>query len=418
MFVDQGVSSATNFLATVLVARAVSDSLFGSFSIALVTYRLVVSTSRALISQPLAIRVSARSDQLAEVRAAAGAAIVCGTASGVAIVLVGVAIGGAAGVVLVVIGVLMPALVLQDTWRYALFTIGQPRRALVNDLVWAVIQVGLLAIVLRSADRTLGTVVLIIGAWGVGAVAAAVLGARQARVGPALGQAGAYLRRHFALGWRFSVEALSISGASQLTMVAVAAMVSTAGVGAIRGGATLFGPLTVVFMGVIAAGIPEGARLMARAPHRLAPMVVAVSAVMVGLAVSWGAMLLALPAGWGRGLLGETWTAAREVILPFTVANTGVAMASGALLGLRIVAAASATLRLRLLVGVVTILAGVAGARLAGPRGAVWGIALGSWTTAVGSWWSFGRYRRTHPRSFRRPPPDDRSDAGQALGAW
>lgn len=406
VFVDQAVSSLTNLAATIVVARAVSGSLFGSFAIALVVYRLIVGIARALVAEPLAIRVSARPDQLPEVRAAAGAAVVCGMVSGVVVVVVGIGVDGPVGPVLIVTGVMMPALVLQDIWRFALFTVGEPQRAVVNDLVWAAIQVVFLVVVLSF---TSGSIVLVVAAWGGGAVASALLGARQAGGTPAMGQAMGYLRRHLALGWRYTVEMLCTNGATQLTIIAVAFVVSTAGVGAVQGGATLFGPLTVVLLGVMAAGIPEGSRLLARAPHRVAPVLVGVSVAMVGLAASWGVVLASLPPAWGRGLLGDTWPLAREVVLPFTVATTGTAAASGAMLGLRVLAAASATLTLRLVTGPVTVLVGVIGASAWGASGAVWGIALGTWMTAVGSWYLLGRFRREHPLVLSQDPDQDPS---------
>ena len=71
VIVDQGVSSLTNLMASMLVARSVTEQLFGAFSFGILIYIIVVNLTRALVSQPLAIRVSARSHQVDEVAAAA-----------------------------------------------------------------------------------------------------------------------------------------------------------------------------------------------------------------------------------------------------------------------------------------------------------------------------------------------------------
>lgn len=397
MVVDQGVSSLTNFAAAVLVARAVSSRAFGAFSIALLVYMVVVSVARALVSQPLAIGVSARAEQHGEVAAAAGAAIFVGCVAGAATACGGVVIGGVVGGPLVVTGVLLPALVLQDTWRFALFTMGRPARAVVNDLVWAGALVLLIVLVLTTADDS---VVLLTGAWAGSAAFAAVVGVVQTRVLPAVGGSIGYLRRHLALGWRFTGEALFSTGGTYATMLVIGPIAGAASVGAIRGGAALFGPFTVVALAVGSGGIAEGSRLLARAPHRVLPVLSAVSGAVVAIAVVWGATLLALPDDWGRALLGDTWPGARELVPPFTVGCAAGGVGTGALLGLRVVAAASDILRLAAFSACVSFAAGVVGAALWGAPGGVWGLALGGSIHGIGSWVLLRRFERHRPAAF------------------
>lgn len=400
MIVDQGVSSLTNLMASMLVARSVTEQLFGAFSFGILIYIIVVNLTRALVSQPLAIRVSARSHQVDEVAAAAGAALVWGAMAGVVVLAAGVAIDGAVGSVLVVVGLLLPALALQDTWRFALFTMGRPLAAVVNDLTWATGLVVLLVAVLSVTDSS---VALIVAAWaGAGAVAA-LLGLWQTGVAPAVGQAQAYVRRHLALGWRFSAEVVVNNGSSHLTMLAVGLITGASGVAAIRGGVMLFGPFTVTVMGLASGGIAEGSRLLARAPHRVVPVLAAISGVLLGIALGWGAVLLMLPSDWGRAVLGDTWPAARQLVVPFTVGTASVAVASGALVGLRVLAAASATLRLGLVTSSAAVVAGVAGAILYGAAGGMYGLAVGGWVNAAGGWWLLMRLQRNDPHRFARP---------------
>lgn len=394
VLVDQGVSSLTNFVASIAVARAVSSELFGAFSVAVLASIVVVNLARALVSQPLAIRVSAQVEQRAEVAAAAGAALLCGTAAGVVVLPIGLGIPGSAGDAVIVVGILLPALVLQDTWRYCLFTMGRPGIAVVNDLVWA----GCQAVFLFAAFALdSGSVLVLTMAWAGGALVAAAAGIQQSGVAPALGEGLRFIRRHLSLGWRFAAETVIASGSAHVTMLAVGVTLGAAGVGAIRGGATLFGPFTAAFLGLMAAGIAEGSRLLARAPQRLVPVLAFVSVLLFAMSVTWGAVLLLMPESWGRALLGDTWAGAHGVIVPFAAGTAGAGVASGGFLGLRVMAAASSTLRIRIVTGAATVAAGLVGAISWGPTGAVAGIAIGRWANAVGAWWLLVRHRARHP---------------------
>lgn len=397
--VDQGISSLSNFAAAILVARAVSERMFGAFSVAFLVYTFVICIGRGLVSQPLSIRASVKTEQHDDVAAAAGAALVCGAVAGVIVAPAGVVIGGPAGEALIVTGLLLPALALQDTWRYALFTLGHPARAAGNDLVWLVVQTALILLVLGLSGDS---VPLLTAAWAGGAVVAAALGVRQAAAVPAVGRARTYLRRHLALGWRFAGEIVINNGIFQLTMLVIGATLGIAGIGALRGGAVLFGPLNVGLFAISTGGIAEGSRLLARSPDRVLPMMSVVSGVLVVISLMWGALLFAVPDSLGRALLGETWQGASQLVVAYAVTYAGLALAGGAGLVLRIVAAASESLRLATIMACVTFASGAAGALWWGAEGAVWGFALSAWIQGVGAWSLVGRFRRNHPLVFAR----------------
>jgi hypothetical protein len=231
-------------------------------------------------------------------------------------------------------------------------------------------------------------------------VIAAVLGAIQTRVVPLPAEAFGYLYRHFSLGWRFSAEALFSTGGTHITMLVIAASLGAAGVGAIRGGLTLFGPFIVIALAVGTGGIAEASRLLARWPNRVVPVLAAVSGLLLVVGVGWGTTLLVLPPSWGQAVLGDTWSGAHDLVFPLTVGTVGVAAATGALLGLRVVAAASATMRLAAASACVSSAAGVAGAAIWGAPGAAWGFALGGWTQGFGAWLLLRRFCSDHPETF------------------
>src|SRR5439155_4829421 len=56
--VDQAVSSLTNFAVGIYVARSLGVTAFGIFSVAWVTYGVVLNISRGLATDPLVVRFS------------------------------------------------------------------------------------------------------------------------------------------------------------------------------------------------------------------------------------------------------------------------------------------------------------------------------------------------------------------------
>src|SRR5205823_1731271 len=137
---DQAVSSLTNFAVSIYVARSLGITAFGIFSLAWVTYGVVLNVSRGLATDPLVVRFSgvAPAAWRGAVRQASGTALSVGVASGVLCVLVGISIRGQVGVAFLGLGLVLPALLLQDSWRYAFFAAGAGHKAFVNDMVWGI----------------------------------------------------------------------------------------------------------------------------------------------------------------------------------------------------------------------------------------------------------------------------------------
>jgi hypothetical protein len=88
----------------------------------------------------------------------------------------------------------------------------------------------------------------------------------------------------------------------------------------------------------------------------------------------------------------------------------GLGFASGGIVGLRVSAAASASLRLRLVTGPVSLAVGVVAGAIGGVQSGAWGLAAGTWITGLGAWWAVGS--RLHPHggvpASRAPARDAR----------
>lgn len=382
---DQAVSSLTNFAVGAVVARTLGATAFGIFSLVWVTYGVTVNISRGLASDPFLVRFSGEPDAAhrAAVRRMTGTATVIGLAVGALCAVIGAVIGGALGGAFVALGVVVPALVLQDAWRFAFFAAGRGRRALANDLVWGVGLIPSMTVATSGGTSVAGFVL----AWGVPGALAAAYGCVQARLLPRPASIRQWLREHRDLGPRYLAENLCTSGGSQLRMYGVGAVAGLAAVGAIRGGELLVGPFMAVLMGLSLVAVPEAARVLRRSPGRLLLFCLVLGSGQAAAALAWGlALLFLLPAEVGAFILGSLWEPSLALIVPITLSVMSASLATGAAAGLRALGAARRSLRAQLVnvTGYVTF--GIAGAALAGAPGSSWGVAVATLIGAVATW--------------------------------
>lgn len=383
---SQGLSSLSNFAITIVVARAVDPTSFGWFALAYSLYGLTVSIARSAVSQPLSIRFAAdpeaRGQGIAEAAGAAGLVGAAGGAVTLVTAAVAVLLGGDAAV-LVTMALVLPGLMLQDLWRYAFFTLGTPRGAAANDLVWVLVQAVAIAGALRLGSSSAA---VLTGAWGLAGAAAAAYGVRQVGCAPRWSAGPRYLRRHRDLGGTFSLVTLIYLGTSYLVMIALGPIVGVAGLGALRGGNALFGPYNILVNGLVAAGPAEARRILAEDPQRLLPVLARVSSGLAAFALAIGVVLVALPDAAGEAVLGETWASASMLVPALLSAALGRAVTMGALVGLRVVEAKADLIRVSVVAnGVSTVVALAAGAT-GGLQPAAWGLSSGVWIAAVVAW--------------------------------
>lgn len=392
---DQAVSSLTNFLVVILVARALGPSGFGVFSLAYVTYGFCLNVSRGLATDPLVVRYSGVSTDSwrRAVRNATGTAITVGCVIGAGCAAVGLVLGGSLGAAFIVLGVLLPGLLLQDSWRYAFFASGQGRKSFFNDLAWGVALVPLIALAAHQ-----GGVPWFVFAWAGAGCVAALLGAFQARVIPRPTGTRMWLTQQRALGSRYLMENLSMSTVSQLRYFSVGAIAGLSAVGEVKFAEVLLGPWLAVVQGLSMVAVPEAARMLRRSLRAFVIFCLALAIVQaVGVAL-WGlAIMVLVPDALGTRLLGELWHPAMALMLPTTLAFVGIGFWNGAAAGLRGLAAARRSLRATLICACLYLVGGVGGALVGGAGGGVAGGALGSaWgvaaATMIGTavwWWQF-----------------------------
>ena len=407
-FGDQAVSSLGNFLLGFLVARNVDTATFGAFSIAYTTYVVVVGVLRGAVAQPLMIRYSGAEPDAWRAAAgrASGFALVAGLVIAAGCLAVGLAIGDTVGRALVALGVTLPALLVQDTWRYALFADDRGRSAFANDSIWLALQLPALLVALSLGGDIAPAALL---AWGLAGALAALVGVRQVGVWPRPGATRAWLGEHRPLIPRFVAEALASLTSSQLALYGVGALAGLTTLGELRVGQLLIGPILVLFIGLQLVAVPQAVRALGHSVERLRRLCLVAGLGMAAVAVAWGAFVSLLPDAVGEALLGENWAAAERLVFVLALGLAASSVSSGALIGLRAFAAASRSLRATVISSTVTTITTIGGAVAFGAIGAAWGILVAHSAAIALWWWEFDRESRLH-----RAVPESVPDAGPA----
>ncbi|GAA1511723.1 hypothetical protein [Kribbella lupini] len=385
---DQAVTSMVSFVVGIVVARSMGAVEFGAFSLAWVTYGVVVNISRGLATDPLAVRFSGVPRPLwrTAVASSTGMAITVGLAAGAVCVVAGLALGGRPGAAFVALGFVLPALTLQDSWRFAFFSSGQGGKAFVSDITWAIALVPLLYVASHRPSVT-----LFVLAWGAGSAIAAVVSGLQAGILPRLFSTRRWFTQHRDLSVRYLVENLTLSGAYQFRMYGLGAFAGIAAVGSVRGAEMLLGPFFIVLSGVGLVAVPEAARVLRRSVSGLRTFCLLLGGVQAAAALLWGmALIVALPHDWGHRLLGDVWTSASVLLLPATLSVMNASFYTGAAAGLRALGVAQRSLRAQLWASAAYLVGGVSGGALGGAEGSAWGAAAATFFGAI-VWWIYLR---------------------------
>ncbi|MEW1698003.1 hypothetical protein ACIQCR_23775 [Streptomyces sp. NPDC093249] len=380
---DQAVCSMTNFVVGVYVARSLGLAAFGVFSLVWVTYGVVLGVSRGLATDPLMVRFSGVPTGVWRAAAArsTGTALCVAVGVGAVCLAAGLGIGGRVGHAFACLGAVLPALLLQDAWRFSFFAAGTGRKAFANDLLGGLALVPAMVVAAR-----VGSVAGFVLAWGAAAAVPAAYGCYQSGIRPRVTEARAWLREQRDLGYRYLVENVGVSGAGQLRAYGLGAIVGVSAVGVVRGSELLLGPFLAVLMGLSLVTVAEAARVLRQAPHRLRVFCLLLGGGQAVAALLWGAALLFVPDRFGEFVLGGVWYAASQLIVPATLGVAGASLGTGAAAGLRALAAARRSLRCQLIASTLYVCGGLGGALVGGTVGSAWGVA-GATAVSSAVWW-------------------------------
>jgi len=391
---DQALVSLTNFGLGVVAARELGAVEFGAFAIAFSAYLIAISVTRAVSTQPLAIRYTDSRDGWGDAASAAlGLITVIAVIGSAGLLVTAGIVGGPPGPAFLGIAIALPSLLIQDGWRSVLFTAGRGGAAFTLDLIVAVVLGGG---VLSLAVFGWASLLSITLCWGVAATIASIVGVAVGGVAPSIPRAERWLREHRDITGHHLTGDLSVAGALQLTMFAVGLIAGLAAAGSIRGAQLLVGPVLVFAQGIFLVAVPEGTRLLKRSLDHLRRAVAGVTWLLGAIFAGWTAVLLLLPPAAGHAMLGASWEGARSVLVPMALAWAGLTATTGPIVGLRVLAAAQRTLRASLVSSALILGGGVAGAWIGGGVGAAWGLAIALSLSASLWFWEFGKGADEH----------------------
>lgn len=331
--VDQVVASACAYVLVLLVARSASPSEFGVFVIGfgIITVAAAIGRSAfgAVLGMDLPTLDQAAAHELS--RRSAAAVLLLGLPPSLALGVVAVAVDGSISHTMWVLAAALPALMLQDLVRFDLVARGRPQHALRAELIWLAPPLLLLVTDLvrdRASSPALAGLL-----WLGGLIGSLVTLALSGRV-PTPRFAG--IRswvisdpRRFHLGADATMSGLAPVGNG----IGAAAVASAAATAAVRGAAAIFAPLATLFLAMSIGAVPEARRRDARSALRLLGLL---TALLVGVAILWGAIMLFLPDSIGTEILGETWATAEPLIPYLALEYVGLALWSGGTAMLRL----------------------------------------------------------------------------------
>ena len=381
------MSSLTNFLLSIFVARTLGATQLGAFSLAYVTYGFAINASRGLSIDPLLIRFSGTVLPIWRNAAAGstGTALLVGLVAGSCALAAGRLVGGTTGLAFVALGLTLPGLLVQDSWRYSFFAVGRGYLAFINDTIWALFLIPSMVFLKMSGHAN---VFWFVFAWGATATIGAAVAPMQARVAPRLAGAAEWLLRHRDLGPRYLAGNTAGNAADMLRSYSVSYILGLAAVGYIQAANTLMGPFKVVSAGIGLIMLPYAVGLKRRSPRRLPPFCLAVSVGFTLLALGWGAVLLvALPRGLGHLMLGNIWRPTYPLVLPATLSTMALCVGIGAATGLNALGAARRSLRAVILSSALLLSFGLVGAVTGGILGTMYWYAAASWLASLVIWW-------------------------------
>jgi O-antigen/teichoic acid export membrane protein len=381
---DQSVSSLTNLVGGVAIARVGGPSTYGGFAVATAIYLSALGFQRTLISTPLVVTSAAETPSGASrsVSCARTATILYGIGVASLVAAVGAVTTGLPRTACLAIAPWLPFLILQDFCRSVLFLRRRARAAVVNDAVWGV---GLLAATPLLEVRYLSGLTAF---WAVGGALGAVVGIAQTRCQSVGVRESVTWWLHCArrCGIWFGLDHAAYSLMAQGNIFIVASVGGAEAAGGIRAITVLLAPIGVLGAGGAATALPILAQIAATNPARSRRIASAASTLLVTAGLIWAVILL----GPGRDVLprvfGSAFEQARPALVPIVLSYLVTASTIGIDLYLSATTRARDRLRARIVAGTFSLpLMGVLTAYF-GLSGAGWGMAT---SAAIGALCAF-----------------------------
>jgi O-antigen/teichoic acid export membrane protein len=234
---DQALSSLSNVIIAVAIARAAGAAGLGRFSVAFACYLLILGFSRQLVAEPLlSLRWQPAAANTRHEAPALGASLLLLSVASLGVLAFGVATGRAE---LIVLAPLLPGVCVQDLARYMAFRRQQQRLPATLDGLWVVCSALLCPWVLRSGSATVA-----VAAWGLAGGISAIFGAIRLRLVPARPSVSIrwWQREAKRLGGFLTLASIAYTLGAQGVLLGIAATIGVEALGQLRIAQILLGP--------------------------------------------------------------------------------------------------------------------------------------------------------------------------------
>jgi O-antigen/teichoic acid export membrane protein len=377
---DQIVSSASNLLVVLAVARISGIAEFGAFSLAFLVYQMALGLMRAGAGDVLLIRSATVESLDQDPHRALSFVLVFAVPVAAATGIAGLLADGAFGKLLTMVAIVLVPVLLEDCYRYVFFARSSPRNAIVIDTVWLLTQ--LTGFVLAAAGTLPETTAGLMLIWGASAGLACLCGAALAKVLPGLnGVAWVRAARHRVVG--LMTDFMLLSGTTYVGFGLIPLVGSLSTVAALRGALLLFNPLLAFLTSIRVIALPTLTRRLAEGPWSYRGFALRLSAALSGLAIVYASIILLLPDSVGIQLLGNSWHSVNAILLPVSLAYLAGAVSYPAMEGLRALGNARRLIATRAAGAVLMVVGLIAGSALSGAMGGAIGMCAARWGTAL-----------------------------------
>ncbi|MEZ0050946.1 hypothetical protein ABIA30_001944 [Mycobacterium sp. MAA66] len=328
---DQAMSSASNGLIVMAVARVASVDAFGTASLLFAAMAAALCVVRGAGGTPIMLaaghgRAALRTEAGFAMTAAVVFALVVSAVVAISTSLTGMPVLG------LVFAVAIPLVLGFDVLRYAAISAAHPHLALLWDSIWALGSATVFIITVIKQDSFSENGVLLI--W-TGLAGGSLLGlAIMSRLRPRFSGIGHWWRAGYASRIRYGTEA----GVEQLTVIVVLSMASiaasTAAAAALRGASVLVSPIAILISALPLVVIPQSVR-DGTSVVAVWGKLIRIGACLSAVVVILGGALCLLPDHIGVFILGDSWPLAHSVLPIILVEYVGVVWMSTSMSFLR-----------------------------------------------------------------------------------
>lgn len=307
---DQIVSSLSNFMLVVFVARNSSPTEFGQFSLGYIILVFFLGFQRSLVGEVLLVRFSNGKMTRMIQSHALGLTFLVGLLGGCVLAVGSVAAPAQSAAIWIVLAISCVVVLLQDSARYVFIARNESGSALLLDTIWAVLSIAVMAWMLtwRAAPH------LVVAAWTVGAAVSLIIAMIMLRSGPRPVGGVRLFVGNKDISVRFAAEYSSLNLSTTVVWFALAGLLGSSGIAALRGASLLFSPLNTGFNAVRIAMIPELIRT--RSTHLFRRRMLETGTILLAACLGWGVLVLLAPKSIGHVLLGSIWDEAATLRWP------------------------------------------------------------------------------------------------------